>query len=123
MATAAFWQVISMMAPRAAARSALKLIPKQALSFSCADVGMVSVQLAVTDDRGQTASCSATITIQDNVAPQATCQNVTVQLDASGNGNTIAQSVDNGSSDAIASIFLSRPARRERNPDHNRYQR
>ena len=48
--------------------------------------------------------------VQDNVAPVALCQDVTVQLDASGNGSTTAAAVDNGSNDAcgIASLVLSK---------------
>jgi hypothetical protein len=50
------------------------------------------------------------VTVEDNVAPVATCQNVTVQLDEFGFGATSAVSVDNGSTDAcgIASILLSK---------------
>jgi hypothetical protein len=56
--------------------------------------------------------CTATITVEDNVAPVAICQDVTVQLDATGNGSTTATAVDNGSSDAcgIASLVLSQTA-------------
>jgi hypothetical protein len=79
------------------------------LQYSCADVGTSIFTLTVTDGRGQMASCTAEVTVEDEVAPLAICQNVTVQLDANGNGTTTVQSVDNGSSDAcgIASIFLS----------------
>ncbi len=37
----------------------------------------------------------------------AICQDVTVQLDASGNGSTTAAAVDNGSSDACGILSLS----------------
>ena len=68
--------------------------------FGCADVGANTVILTVTDVNGNESTCSATITVEDNVAPTALCQDVTVQLDASGNGSTTAAAVDNGSSDA-----------------------
>ncbi|MBT5528281.1 MAG: T9SS type A sorting domain-containing protein, partial [Cytophagia bacterium] len=48
-------------------------------------------------------------TVVDGVAPVAIAQNVTVQLDATGNGSTTAAAVDNVSTDAcgIASLALS----------------
>jgi hypothetical protein len=68
-----------------------------------------SVILTVTDINGNSSTCTAAITVQDNVAPNAICQNVTVQLDAAGNGSTSASAVDNGSNDAcgIQSLSLS----------------
>ncbi|MCB9233481.1 MAG: cadherin-like domain-containing protein [Bacteroidia bacterium] len=78
-------------------------------SFNCSNVGSNGVTLTVTDNNGNTSSCSANVTVEDNVAPVALCQNVTVQLDASGSGSTSANAVNNGSSDAcgIASLSLS----------------
>jgi hypothetical protein len=78
-------------------------------SFSCADVGPVTITYTITDVNGNIDNCSATVTVQDNVAPDALCQNVTVQLEANGNGSATAAAVDNGSSDAcgIASLALS----------------
>jgi regulation of enolase protein 1 (concanavalin A-like superfamily) len=77
------------------------------LSFSCADVGTVPVQLTVTDDRGQTASCMADIMIEDNVQPTALCRNVTVQLDGAGNASITAADIDGGSNDACGIANLS----------------
>ncbi|TXB59718.1 T9SS type A sorting domain-containing protein [Phaeodactylibacter luteus] len=68
--------------------------------FTCADVGGNSVTLNVTDANGNASSCSATVTVLDNIAPTAICQNATVQLDANGNGSTTAELIDNGSNDA-----------------------
>ncbi|MBK9420376.1 MAG: hypothetical protein IPN44_04900 [Flavobacteriales bacterium] len=36
--------------------------------------------LTVTDQSGNTSTCTATVTVQDNVAPVAICQPVTIQL-------------------------------------------
>ena len=47
------------------------------------------------------ATCTSTITVQDNINPTAICQNLTVQLDASGAGSITAAQVDNGSSDDL----------------------
>ena len=77
-------------------------------SFSCADMGSNTVTLTVTDNNGNTSSASSTITVQDNVPPVALAQNLTIQLDASGNAAITPQDVDDGSNDAcgIASLAL-----------------
>ncbi len=81
-------------------------------AFDCANVGANNVVLTVTDVNGNESTANAVVTVEDNVAPVASAQNVTVQLDASGNGSTTAAAVDNGSSDAcgIASLALSQTA-------------
>ncbi|MCB9347161.1 MAG: T9SS type A sorting domain-containing protein [Lewinellaceae bacterium] len=79
-------------------------------SFGCGDVGANTVTLTVTDVNGNTAACPATVTVEDHIAPQALCQDVTVQLDAGGSASLTAGEVDDGSSDAcgIGSRILSR---------------
>ncbi|MBK9453071.1 MAG: SprB repeat-containing protein [Bacteroidetes bacterium] len=70
-------------------------------SFTCANVaGPNTVILTVTDVNGNSSTCSAAVTVQDNIAPIALCQPVTVQLNSAGNGSTTASAVNNGSSDA-----------------------
>ena len=69
-------------------------------SFDCTNIGVNSVELTVTDNNGNTATCSATVTVEDNVAPTALCQNITVQLDATGNATITPADIDNGSNDA-----------------------
>ncbi len=76
-------------------------------SFGCADIGANTEILTVTDINGNTGSCTTIITVQDNVAPVANCQNVTVQLDPNGNGGLTAAAVNNGSSDACGIAGLS----------------
>lgn len=77
-------------------------------SFTCADVGPNSVTLTVTDVNGMSSTCTTTVTVQDNVAPTAVCQNITVFLDATGNVSIVAGDVDGGSTDAcgIASTSI-----------------
>ncbi len=83
-----------------------------ATDFGCADVGDNTVTLTVTDGSGNTADCDVTVTVEDNIAPIAICQNITVELDSMGNGTALAADVDNGSSDAcgIASLTLDNDA-------------
>lgn len=77
-------------------------------SFDCSDVGTNTVVLTVTDPSGNSTTCSAVVTVEDILAPNAICQNVTIQLDASGNGSITTGDIDNGSNDncGIASITL-----------------
>ena len=66
--------------------------------------------LTVTDDNSNVSTCTATITVQDNVAPTAICQDLTVQLDANGAASITAAQVDNGSYDncAVATTTLNK---------------
>jgi hypothetical protein len=69
-------------------------------------VGTTTVTAVATDPSGNTSSCAFTVTVSDNEAPLAVCQNLTVVLDAAGQGSTTAAAINNGSSDncGIASI-------------------
>ena len=61
---------------------------------------------------GNSSSCTAVVTVEDNTPPIAVCQSLTVQLDAAGNASITPAQVNNGSSDAcgIASYeFVSSP--------------
>ncbi|MFN3178131.1 MAG: HYR domain-containing protein [Phaeodactylibacter xiamenensis] len=71
-------------------------------SFGCEDVGENPVTLTATDTHGNSSSCTAIVTVEDNVAPQALCQSITVQLDATGNASLTATQIDNGSNDACS---------------------
>lgn len=77
-------------------------------TFDCDDIGINTVILTVTDQSGNTATCSASVTIEDEVPPVAVCQNLTVTLGAGGTVTITADDVDNGSTDncAIDTIFL-----------------
>jgi autotransporter-associated beta strand protein len=77
-------------------------------TFDCTDLGQNPVMLTVTDVAGNIATCNALVNIEDHVAPFAICQDITIQLSASGTGTIIPAQVNNGSSDAcgIASFEL-----------------
>jgi hypothetical protein len=55
--------------------------------FDCNDVGANTVTLTVTDNNGNISTCTANVTVQDNVNPLAVCQNLVIQLDATGNAS------------------------------------
>jgi len=71
-------------------------------------VGATSVTLTVTDGQGASATCTAIVTVEDKVAPAVVTQDITIQLDDTGNASITAVQVDDGSSDAcgIASIAV-----------------
>ena len=81
-------------------------------AFTCADLGANTVTLTVTDLDGNTATCDATVTVEDNVDPTAICQDITIQLDGTGNATIVAGDIDNGSSDncSVASLSASQTA-------------
>jgi hypothetical protein len=76
--------------------------------FDCDDVGEHIVVLTVTDQGGNSATCTATVTIVDEIPPVAVCHNITVTLDNNGNVTITAAQINNGSSDncAIDTMFL-----------------
>ena len=77
-------------------------------TFDCTNIGANVVDLIATDNNGNSASCQATVTVNDVDAPSAMCQNITAQLDATGQITLNPIDVDNGSIDScsIASMSL-----------------
>ena len=68
-------------------------------AFTCADLGDNLVTLTGRDQSGNTASCTATVTVKDLIAPMAKCKNVTANLNALGKVNVLPADVNNGSTD------------------------
>jgi hypothetical protein len=77
-------------------------------SFTCTDLGVNTVILTVTDEDNNSATLPATVTVEDSIDPVAITQNITVQLDASGNASIVAADVNNVSTDncTIANMSL-----------------
>ena len=65
-------------------------------SGSIFPVGVTTNTFEITDPSGNTISCSFDITVADTEPPVANCQNVTVQLDATGNATLTAAHAANG---------------------------
>ena len=76
-------------------------------SFSCvnATTSMVPVILNVTDEVGNSSSCIANVTLEDNIAPIPVCQDIVVQLDENGLAIITADMLDNGSTDNCSSVL------------------
>ncbi|SRX52437.1 HYR domain-containing protein [Aequorivita sp. CIP111184] len=77
-------------------------------SGSMFPVGTTTIEFTATDVNGNSSTCSFTITVIDNEAPVAVCQNITIQLDAAGNASIVAADVDGGSTDqcGVANISI-----------------
>ena len=69
-------------------------------TFTCDNLGQNNVTLTVVDDTGNTTTCVAVVTVEDMIAPQVICQNITLQLNASGTASITAAMLDGGSTDA-----------------------
>ncbi len=70
--------------------------------------GTTTVTWTAVDGSGNSSTCSFTVNVADNQDPVAICQNLTVQLDATGNVSITPAQIDNGSSDncGIQSLLL-----------------
>ena len=69
-------------------------------SFDCTDLGANTVTMTLTDEHNNVSSCQSVITVIDNIAPDAQCQDVVVEIGPEGYVNTVNGEMDNGSSDA-----------------------
>lgn len=68
-------------------------------TFNCANIGSSTVVLRATDMSGNSASCTALLTVKDASAPAALCKNATVFLNSNGVASLGISQVDNGSND------------------------
>ncbi|MGM0647597.1 MAG: T9SS type A sorting domain-containing protein, partial [Bacteroidota bacterium] len=77
--------------------------------FSCADLGANTVTLTAYDNRGNSASNTAQVTIVDNIPPTLSTVNMPVFLDGNGQATISPADVDNGTFDAcgLDSIMIS----------------
>ena len=75
-------------------------------AFTCANVGDNTVTLKVTDNSENVSFKTATVTVEDKVAPVVLTKNSTIQLNASGNASITVANINNGSSDACGITTL-----------------
>ena len=75
--------------------------------FECANIGLNIVTLVATDAGGNTATCTATVEVNDLSAPSAKCKNPTIYLNEAGQVTLTAAEVNNGSSDACGIATMS----------------
>ena len=80
-------------------------------TFNCSNVGQNIITLTATDASGNNSvPASATVTVQDRVAPVVITRSYTAQLDVNGLATVTAANVNNGSTDAcgIATLAVSK---------------
>ena len=77
-------------------------------TFTCANVGVNTVILTVTDVNGNVATNTALVTVVDLISPIVLTQNITITLDDNGDASITPDMIDNGSFDncGIASITV-----------------
>jgi hypothetical protein len=75
-------------------------------AFGCGDLGPNIVTVTANDGNGNTASCEATVTVEDNIAPTILCNNLDIELDEDGFASVTPDDLDAGSSDNCALAFL-----------------
>ncbi len=75
-------------------------------TFNCGNIGSNPVTLTATDGSGNMNSCMTTVTVQDNVPPVATCQNLTVALQSNGEVEVFAIQTTLTSFDVCCGLFL-----------------
>ncbi len=77
-------------------------------SFTCNELGDQTVVLTVTDDCGNSSTCSTTVTIEDPDAPMCVANDITVCLDSNGEYDLTQADIDaitNGSSAGCDDMF------------------
>ena len=74
--------------------------------FTCLEVGSNLVELTVTDVNNNSATCTATVTVEDNTDPVAVCKPISVNLNSAGTATIANDSVDGGSTDACGGLMF-----------------
>jgi photosystem II stability/assembly factor-like uncharacterized protein len=69
------------------------------MSFNCDNLGANTVTLTATDASLNANSQTAVVTVEDNISPTVSTQNIIVELDINGSATITPTQIDNGSSD------------------------
>ena len=85
----------------------IKTLALDKTTFSCANIGVNTVTLTVEDVNGNVASKTATVTVQDNIAPVISVNdNFTAQLDATGNAVITAAQINKSTIQLLITVTL-----------------
>ncbi len=76
-------------------------------TFDCTMIGMNNVTLTVTDESGNSATCSSVVTVEDNEMPMVSCQALFINLDENGQASIVPEDIVTASSDNCAVETLS----------------
>lgn len=77
--------------------------------FTCEDIGSNTVILTVSDEAGNSSTCTSQLFLSDSIPPEAICSNLSIELNSIGNAQISAGDIDNGSFDncELASLEIS----------------
>ena len=73
-------------------------------TFTCSNLGANTVVLTVNDGNSNTATCSATVTIADNIPPTVVCKNFSTNLNATGTASINTANVFQSGSDNCGTV-------------------
>lgn len=74
--------------------------------FTCSQLGKNAATFTVTDNCGKTSTANVVVTVVDNILPTVITKNTTIYLNANGQVNIDASSVNNGSYDNCSIVNL-----------------
>ncbi len=74
-------------------------------TFNCSQSPSVDITVTFTDACGSSSNEIVTILVEDDSAPTAVCQNITVQLDAFGQATITPDQLDGGSTDNCSTVL------------------
>ena len=74
--------------------------------YTFSSTGAYTVVLTVTDASGNSSTCTSTVTVNDDAAPVAVCQDTTIYLDPDGHAGITPEMIDGGSYDVGGTISL-----------------
>jgi hypothetical protein len=77
----------------------ISLLELDKSTFTCANIGLNTVTLKVTDVNGNVTSKTAVVAVEDKMAPVVVAKNKTIQLNAAGTASIVVADVNNGSTD------------------------
>jgi hypothetical protein len=78
-------------------------------AFDCDDIGTNTVTLTVTDINTNSATCQATVTVEDDANPIADCQNISVMLDGNGMASITPQQINGNTTDNCSFTLSATP--------------
>jgi hypothetical protein len=76
---------------------ALGMLSVSPSAFTLANLGVNTVTLTVNDANGNSSTCAAQVTVENNQLPNAVCQNISRNLDTNGTVALTTDEVDGGS--------------------------
>jgi PKD repeat protein len=74
--------------------------------FNCTHIGSNTVTMTVTDINGNVSTCTSEVVVVDDLAPEAECNDLSINLNEFGNATITVDDIDNGSTDNCAIVSM-----------------